>query len=926
MATITVSTDSNHDDLTTRVANDTINITSGATLTIDSTPTETTMGVIGVISISEGTLRVVGTSVRETTYSSGTGTLPAVGDAISWDGGAGGTGKVIELNSGDATSGVMTITVQSGDNPSGTITDGAWSATVDSDAVGFMKLFLVSNITSVNALSSIVMEGEWYEIGVGDGTDGQTFTLPHQGIQAGVWVETGSGTNVFEKWIHTPTVVASTVFYDSVLQYGNTYQSGYVFEQATASSTITFGTSTNGGVPPSGARIRIPNLHVGTTTVGSPTTEVITTTINNWITLGSNSTNVSYSLDKVNLSTVRPFAYACGNASFTSCTFYGITIGLNNGPIYFDDCVFWTSTGLTGEYPNSRVSATDNVGGITFNDCNFMCGINNANDSTLLFTTCENIYLTGTNKVANNQQDENTAATLKFAICSNIEIDTLISLAGRLQSASTNDMTINMMYAGWPPGRGATEANSLMWTSSNDRRATLNGFDICDGGAILMSQNFGNFTDASYLTIRNIGSINSKLDAQSTIPYFLLFNGISNNITLQRIFVENLVNDLFSIVNTTGNYRIENCSGNYDSEIELDASNVVCKGLHSGSGDLNTGSGLEGDMVNCIGTCFVDYFKSDTTGAVALVFNDPAVQHAADVEITSGTPRYNALGDLTLKTTGDQIVYSWPHWIKGHTGFQNAALNTSGVNETNNTTYEYDLDTGSGYSGTWKTIDGTNLSAETISPTGFKIKVRITVGTDLSTRFINGLEILTTTTLAAQENNFYPLDIVNVDVTVRDADDDALIENAVVYLQAASGGPLPYQESVSITSSGAIATVSHPGHGLDNGSKVVIRGADQQEYNGVKTIDVSSINEYTYAISGSPVSPATGTVIATAVVMLNTTDVNGYFAKEFSYTGNQPVAGRVRKATSSPLYKNSPISGTITSNGLSIETYMIVDE
>jgi hypothetical protein len=53
-----------------------------------------------------------------------------------------------------------------------------------------------------------------------------------------------------------------------------TYESGFVFGQTFGNSTVTFGTSTAGGVPPSGARIRIPNVHIGTTSVGAPTTEV----------------------------------------------------------------------------------------------------------------------------------------------------------------------------------------------------------------------------------------------------------------------------------------------------------------------------------------------------------------------------------------------------------------------------------------------------------------------------------------------------------------------------------------------------------------------------------------------------------------------------------------------------------------------------
>jgi hypothetical protein len=46
----------------------------------------------------------------------------------------------------------------------------------------------------------------------------------------------------------------------------------------------------------------------------------------------------------------------------------------------------------------------------------------------------------------------------------------------------------------------------------------------------------------------------------------------------------------------------------------------------------------------------------------------------------------------------------------------------------------------------------------------------------------------------------------------------------------------------------------------------------------------------------------------------------------FNYTNPQPVTGWVRKGTTSPLYKQSPISGTIQNTGLDITVTMVSDE
>lgn len=68
---------------------------------------------------------------------------------------------------------------------------------------------------------------------------------------------------------------------------------------------------------------------------------------------------------------------------------------------------------------------------------------------------------------------------------------------------------------------------------------------------------------------------------------------------------------------------------------------------------------------------------------------------------------------------------------------------------------------------------------------------------------------------------------------------------------------------VTITRIGTTATVAHTGHGFVSGQQVRIAGADQIAYNGIKTITFVDLNHYTYTVTGSPATPATGTITAT---------------------------------------------------------------
>jgi len=63
----------------------------------------------------------------------------------------------------------------------------------------------------------------------------------------------------------------------------------------------------------------------------------------------------------------------------------------------------------------------------------------------------------------------------------------------------------------------------------------------------------------------------------------------------------------------------------------------------------------------------------------------------------------------------------------------------------------------------------------------------------------------------------------------------------------------------SITRSGSTATATTPvAHGLSTGNVVTIFGCTETQYNGDKTITVTGSTTFTYTVSGTPATPATG--------------------------------------------------------------------
>jgi hypothetical protein len=156
------------------------------------------------------------------------------------------------------------------------------------------------------------------------------------------------------------------------------------------------------------------------------------------------------------------------------------------------------------------------------------------------------------------------------------------------------------------------------------------------------------------------------------------------------------------------------------------------------------------------------------------------------------------------------------------------------------------------------------------------------------------------------------------------------LQNARVLVEASDNtADLPFEESVTISRSGTVATVTHTAHGLITGDRAKIKGITNktEDNNGTHLVTFVSVNSYTYVTTDSGATTYTGTIISTGVLFDGLTDVNGDISRSRTFTANQPITGRVRKSTSSPRFKTFPISGIIDNvSGVTLNAQMILDE
>lgn len=171
-------------------------------------------------------------------------------------------------------------------------------------------------------------------------------------------------------------------------------------------------------------------------------------------------------------------------------------------------------------------------------------------------------------------------------------------------------------------------------------------------------------------------------------------------------------------------------------------------------------------------------------------------------------------------------------------------------------------------------------------------------------------------------------DPVTVEITVVDIDSGSPITGARVLIAVTSGVNWPYLASISITGSGTTATVTHTAHGLATNDNVIITGAVEDVYNGAYQITKTGVDTYTYTTNETIGStPATGTITSTFAIINSTTNGSGIVSDTRTYSNSQPVTGWARKATSGTLYRQGPITETVSNTlGKSVTVQLIPDE
>lgn len=795
------------DDGTARTAGETWTM-NGATLTIRTdtrwhvgAPAAMT-GSIGSTTISStlgGGLRIDNANVRWMPFNTGAGVVPAIGTTIT-QGGVSGylLGVWSSLTSAPTTVGAaMPATgflkfreVTGGNFTAGALTGITANAT-SADVTGWIEV--VQDQAAANTVPRLgffetTSDTGWFYLDNTTGVAGQIFQVPTNGggvgtRVAGIEIETAPASGIFEKY----TAVLSATFI--VANLGTDKRSMVCEDLGGGQVRIgNNGTVNVGYLPPSGCRVRVPNIFLRQCTTGARASNAVPNA-----TLGTRPDFTTTSAGVINIkNTLSDWYYFFDGAysiNLKNCFVFDMIYPSNIATrVQIDNC-------LTGNYNGTSICCQLQNLSLGADVTNSLFQRTEAVASGYAVYIINSVGVTLNNTIAGIITYARSSSSYAIAVINsfNTTITNCKAINQNIYGASSAGITVtNYDYCDRYVGvTNATTGISAIETINACSDIFVDGVTFGLNGTIANVHPYTAVlrnTACTNITFRNLGTAASPISGGSAdqCGYIYLDSGANSNIRLQRLYITAVRARAYLFVNSTANVTIENVHCVGTSDIITSAINAITRGTRG------TGNGVTG-QASVYGTHCFDGFMSTTEGRVWVGFNEPTTLTTDQVSYTLGANAgFTSTGSCSMPNINDQVTFIFPYYILGHTALRNAAPTLTGTN-TGNFSYEYQIDTGSGVFSAWKTLNGANLSAETISPTiGFKLKIRATCTVANANNALTFIRVTTNTTASDLQNALYPLDYATVTLT-------NLVANSRVQLYDYTNDIELYNEVVSGT-------------------------------------------------------------------------------------------------------------------------------
>jgi hypothetical protein len=783
MANITVSTSSNFDDAANLglLNGENITVTSDAVLTINSDVRwGQNAAVPHLITLTQGKLLIDGSQTWWIPFDASTGNVPALGTCGTPDVTRSGTNVgeflgiwtalgVAPTASGQAIPGTGYLKLRSksatlNDNDVLTFSNGA-TITINSATGGqrgwinFVGREAVSSgtgVCSIPRLGDFQSLGDWFVLGTSNGTSGQTFQHYVADLVPALQVETGNGTGIYEWWgcalaaEWNATVIAT----DDRGRYYNCSTTG----------AITFGGATFGKLPPNGARIRVPNVHIST----APSTDYSINTLSAAITNRYAFLSTGGNIDAT---------YLCCNGSFGSSNspLYKVTNSCGADGAWRDNG--GTNTNISQTIFNnvaaSRVVASNTTQfsltysfNAEFTNCaSFRTSGATGASSPMVMSNVTNLVIDGYHLLMSGVAD-----SMSITYCNGVTMKNSLIMGVNSSICSVIGCT-DLVFSNIGITSKSSDSSAITaygFSFNNCNNVLVDTIYLWQGAVFPVLSIFNVFNQTKNIRIRNIGSRTTPITLGSGTRYVISITN-STDIIISKVYAGpgSQGSDSAISISNCDNFVVSDIGDPTNTSGQMSYAGIATnttffkRSATGGLKNYNTvaGNGRTLTSFTAFGTHFAEEEVSSTEVQLTIYAGTEKSTYQSSIDAYTddvGTILRGGTNDLLLRNLNDQVTWTWNYWIRGLTGFVNTNAVISGTN-TGNFEITYDLDKGQGFSGIFKAATGANLSSETgISASGVKLRVRAKCTTASSTNIIRAIGIYGSTTASNLANNPYP--------------------------------------------------------------------------------------------------------------------------------------------------------------------------
>jgi len=739
-----------------------------------------TLGSATISSTLGGSYEIDGTKVRWLEISGGSGTC-AIGTTIS-QGGVSGyfLGYWASLTSAPSTTIGATGFIKLREVTGGAFSAGALSgitaSAVGADKVGWIEVVHdQATAITVPRLGKFQVRGDFFELGVTTGASNQLVQVPTNGSTtayvAGVWIATTDTPLSDEDYEYYPSLPAANMI---AANLGTDIRSKFVCIETNGQIRIGHnGSVAVGYVPPSGRKIRIPNVIGRQCATGTRATNIIPST-----TAGTRpdftTTSAGY-IDIENFSTdwyllfAQPYYVKMHHVA----TFDYFNISECASPL--DLYNIGTSTSL-GTIDARTLTITSCFAGGTIDKAVLhRCSAGTTDhavevpySANITFSRCYSGIITFA---------RSSGMAYQVTQSTNIKFNNCHSINSAMQFTTSFDCEVNNHdHSDRFMGLTTTAGIYAIYILASCNNIKVEGVTFGLQGQVANVHPYlgiFNVGQSSNIKLRNIGTREVNLSGGSTNnpAYIFVSAGNNANVRLQRIYMSPTRTGAISTQNSDKGNLYEHVYGDKTDAIAVANLNTTLRNCG--------GTTATAGQASVYGTHITDYFNADTTGRLLIHFNEPTTETIGYTQSSfSAVSGFTSAGNLSMGAVNDYFQVETPYFIKGHTGFQNVTPTYTGTNTTTNHTFVYQIDTGSGY-GAEKALTGANLFSEVVDPSvGFKFKIKCTCSVANTGNLLTYITIQTTSTLVAQRDNLYPLDTITLTLSGLVSGSDIVIRNA----------------------------------------------------------------------------------------------------------------------------------------------------